>query len=219
MSGTDEALTEIFTSSKSTSREVGQLHLGRLDERLGGGPAVAARRAPGARDPALTPMRMGTPRSFASGATGLISASLRRLPGLSRRPWTPASSAASAISWWKWMSATIGTGERGTIVGQPLGGRLLVAGAPDDVGPGRRQRVDLGEGALDIGGLGDRHRLHRDRGVAADRHAADVDLAGLAPRGEEVAREFHLSIVRRSALRALTAARPEVSRTGSAPGG
>jgi hypothetical protein len=64
-------------------------------------------------------MRMGTPRSFASEATVLISASLRRLPGLSRRPWTPASSAANAILWWKWMSATIGTGERGTIWANP----------------------------------------------------------------------------------------------------
>ena len=32
---------------------------------------------------------------------------------------TPASSAASAISTWKWMSATIGTGERGTIWASP----------------------------------------------------------------------------------------------------
>ena len=70
-------------------------------------------------EPALTPMRMGTPRSLASAATCLISASLRRLPGLSRRPCTPASRAARAISWWKWMSAMIGTGERGTIRARP----------------------------------------------------------------------------------------------------
>ena len=64
-------------------------------------------------------MRIGTPRSRASAATSLISASLRRLPGFSRNPCTPASSAASAISWWKWMSATIGTGERGTMWASP----------------------------------------------------------------------------------------------------
>ena len=73
----------------------------------------------GCSDPALTPMRMGTPRSRASAATCLISASLRRLPGFRRSPCTPASSAASAISWWKWMSATIGTGERGTMCARP----------------------------------------------------------------------------------------------------
>src|ERR1700688_4606296 len=64
-------------------------------------------------------MRMGTPRSRASAATCLISASLRKLPGLRRSPWTPASKAASAISWWRWMSAMIGTGERGTMWASP----------------------------------------------------------------------------------------------------
>ena len=31
----------------------------------------------------------------------------------------PASRAARAISWWKWISAMIGTGERGTIWARP----------------------------------------------------------------------------------------------------
>ena len=44
---------------------------------------------------------------------------LRMLPGLSRRACTPASIAASASLYWKWMSATIGTGERGTICASP----------------------------------------------------------------------------------------------------
>ena len=44
---------------------------------------------------------------------------LRMLPGLSRSPWTPASIAASAILYWWWMSAMIGTGERGTIWARP----------------------------------------------------------------------------------------------------
>src|SRR5208282_2299955 len=97
-------------------------------------------------------MRMGTPRSRASPATNLISDSLRRLPGLSRRPSTPASSAASAISWWKWMSAMIGTG----------GG----------------QGVDLGQRAFDVRRFGGGHRLDRYRGAVADGHVTDGDPAG-----------------------------------------
>ena len=73
----------------------------------------------GSSDPAFTPMRIGRPRSFASRATILMCSGLRMLPGLSRRPCTPASIAASASLYWKWMSAMIGTGERGTICARP----------------------------------------------------------------------------------------------------
>ena len=103
--------------------EVRQLQARRLDERLGGRAAEAfvdvgvqgsrrSRRCGSAR-------RGRAPRE----ATSLISSGLRRFPGLSRRPCTPASRAASAISTWKWMSATIGTGERGHDLGQAFGGR------------------------------------------------------------------------------------------------
>ncbi len=61
---------------------------------------------------------------------------------------------------------------------QPFGGFGLVAGAAHDVGTGGGQRVDLLQRALDIGGLGDRHRLHRDRRVATDLDVADGDLPG-----------------------------------------
>ena len=64
-------------------------------------------------------MRMGRPRSLASRATALMCSGLRMLPGLSRRPATPASIAASASLYWKWMSAISGTGERGTICASP----------------------------------------------------------------------------------------------------
>ncbi len=73
----------------------------------------------GSSEPALTPIRIGSPRSFASRATTLMCSALRMLPGLSRSPWTPASIAASASLYWKWMSAMIGTGERGTICANP----------------------------------------------------------------------------------------------------
>jgi hypothetical protein len=68
---------------------------------------------------------------------------------------------------------------------QPLGRLLLVARAAHDVGPGSGQRVDLGQRAVDIGGLGDRHRLHGDWGVATDGNVADLDLPGrLAGSGD-----------------------------------
>ena len=66
-------------------------------------------------------------------------------------------------------------------VGQPFGGLLLVAGAPHDVASGGRQGVDLSQRALDVGGLGRRHRLHRHRCPAADEDTAHVHLAGGAP--------------------------------------
>ena len=74
----------------------------------------------------------------------------------------------------------IGTGERGTICGQPLGRLELVAGAAHDVGAGTGQRVDLLQRALDVGRLGGGHRLHRDRRVATDGDVADDDLPRLA---------------------------------------
>ena len=48
-------------------------------------------------------------------------------------------------------------------------GFFLVARAAHDVGAGRGERVDLRERAVDVGGLGGGHRLHRHACVAADR--------------------------------------------------
>ena len=73
----------------------------------------------GSSEPPLTPMRIGTPRSVASAATALMCSGRRMLPGLRRRPCTPASIAASAILYWWWMSAMTGIGERGTIWARP----------------------------------------------------------------------------------------------------
>ena len=58
---------------------------------------------------------------------------------------------------------------------------------------GARQRCDLRDGAVDIGGVGVGHRLHDDRGAAADGDIADHDLGGLMPgagAGDVVLREF-----------------------------
>ena len=63
------------------------------------------------------------------------------------------------------------------------GGCGLVAVDRDahDLRAGARQRRHLGGGAGNIGGVRIGHRLHDDRGVAADGHAADIDRYGLAP--------------------------------------
>ena len=63
----------------------------------------------GSSDPAFTPMRIGTPRSLASRAISRTLSWYLMFPGLIRRPWMPASSAAIAYFHWKWMSATTGT--------------------------------------------------------------------------------------------------------------
>ena len=60
---------------------------------------------------------------------------------------------------------------------QPLRRFRLVARAANDVGARAGQRVDLGQRGVDVGRLGDRHRLHADRGAAAHRHRSDRHLA------------------------------------------
>ena len=67
---------------------------------------------------------------------------------------------------------------------QRLGVVLRRAGHPHDVAAGRGQLGDLLERGVDVGGERRRHRLDRDRGVAADADLAHLDLAGLAARRE-----------------------------------
>ena len=66
------------------------------------------------------------------------------------------------------MSATIGTGERGTICARPSAASSSLQVQRTMSAAGGGERVDLRERAVDVGGLGGRHRLHRDRRVAAD---------------------------------------------------
>src|SRR4029078_5852209 len=61
------------------------------------------------RLPALTPIRMLVPWSFAALAISLTwSSNLRMLPGLTRTAAQPASIAAKTYFGWKWMSAITG---------------------------------------------------------------------------------------------------------------
>ena len=71
------------------------------------------------REPPFTPMRIGTPRSRASLAMSLMCSGRRMLPGFRRRQCTPASRAANAMRWLLCTSATIGTGDRGTMWASP----------------------------------------------------------------------------------------------------
>ncbi len=74
------------------------------------------------------------------------------------------------------------------------GGLLAVDRDPHQFGPGARQGRDLGDGAVDIGGVGVGHRLHHDRRAAADGDIADHDLGGLTPgvgAGGVILRRFY----------------------------
>ena len=73
------------------------------------------------------------------------------------------------------------------------GGFLAVDRDAHHFGAGARERGDLGDGAVDIGGVGVGHRLHDDRRAAADGDIADHDLRGFMPgagAGDVVLRRF-----------------------------
>ena len=67
----------------------------------------------------MTPILIGTDCSPAASATALMWAGFLIFPGLSRRQSTPEAIAAKAILYWLWTSATIGTGDLGTICAKP----------------------------------------------------------------------------------------------------
>ena len=60
------------------------------------------------KEPALTPIRIGMFALKHSLATSFICFSFLIFPGFSLKPCTPASTAARANLYWKWISATIG---------------------------------------------------------------------------------------------------------------
>ncbi len=116
--GTLLCFTEIFMSWKPTSSSSRISWTAESTSACGTGAPYLSRRSLSS-DPAFTPTRIGTPASSAAVATALMCSGLRMLPGLSRNPATPASSAASASRYWKWMSAMMGTGALGTISASP----------------------------------------------------------------------------------------------------
>jgi hypothetical protein len=69
-------------------------------------------------EPALTPIRIGVPWSFAARAISLTwSSNLRMLPGFTRTAAQPASMAANTYLGWKWMSAITGICDFAAIAG------------------------------------------------------------------------------------------------------
>ena len=83
--------------------------------------------------------------------------------------------ASSASRWSKWMSAISGT----TVFCDDLrdggGGALVRHGDADDLRACVGQAGDLLDRGPGVGGVGVRHRLDDDVGVAADLDVADVD--------------------------------------------
>ena len=92
-------------------------------------------------------------------------------------------------------------------LGDGRGRGLVGDGDADDLGAGIAQAGDLLDRRLRVGGIGVRHRLDDDGGVAADLHVADVDGTACAARGERCRFVGHFSLV---------SSRP-VSRLGPRP--
>ena len=155
--------------------EVGHLLLGRLDHRLGRDAAVllVQRRVERAAVDADADRHLPVARLAGDGLDVLGLADVARVEaqavhaGLHRGQRHPV------------LVVDVGDDRHrraGHDLGQALGRLGLVARATNDVAAGRGERVDLLQRALDVGRLGDRHRLHRDRRAAADGDVADVDL-------------------------------------------
>src|SRR5919205_2091559 len=101
-------LTEILMSRKSCSSK--REHSHSADSTSASGvalPYLASSRL--SSEPALTPIRIGTPASLAARAISPTrSSNFLMLPGLTRTAAQPASMAAKTYRGWKWMSAITG---------------------------------------------------------------------------------------------------------------
>src|SRR3954468_2942315 len=110
-------LTEILMSRKSCSSNSEHSHSADSTSASGVAlPYFASNRL--SSEPALTPMRIGTPASFAALAISpTLSSNFLMLPGLTRTAAQPASIAAKTYRGWKWMSAITGICECRAISG------------------------------------------------------------------------------------------------------
>ena len=196
--------------------EVGQLHAGRLDQGLGGGAAEALVEI-GVERAGVDPDADGHAPVLGLGGHLLDLGVLAQVARVE-----PQALHAGLQGGQGHLVVEVDVGDdrhrrAGHDPGQALGGRLLVAGAPHQVGAGGGQRVDLGQGALGVGRLGGGHRLHGDRGAAADGHPAHVDLAGGPPLGGGPGRSSHAPMLG-AASGSRTGCR-RLSRTGWPSGG
>jgi hypothetical protein len=110
-------LTEILMSWKSCSANRPASHI--ADSASASGvalPYLSMIRL--SSEPALTPIRIGVPRSRAAAAISLTwSSNLRMLPGFTRTAAQPASIAANTYFGWKWMSAITGSCDLAAMAG------------------------------------------------------------------------------------------------------
>ena len=132
-------------------------------------------------------MRIGTPRSLHSLGHGL---DVLRIGDVARVESQAGDAGVEGLERPAVLVVDVGDDRHrraGHDPGQALGRLALVAGAAHDVGAGPGQRVDLGQRAVDVGGLGGGHRLHGDGRVATHGDVAHHDLArpasGIGHRG------------------------------------
>ncbi len=131
-------LTEILMSRKPCSSNSEHSHSADSTSASGVAlPYFASSRL--SSEPALTPIRIGVPWSFAAFAISLtLSSNALMLPGLTRTAAQPASIAAKTYLGWKWMSAITGICECSHDLGQRVGVVLARHGDPHDLAAGRR---------------------------------------------------------------------------------
>ena len=174
-------LTEILMSRKPCSSNSEHSHSADSTSASGVAlPYFASSRL--SSEPALTPMRIGTPASPAALAiSATLSSNALMLPGLTRTAAQPASIAAKTYLGWKWMSAMTGICDCLAIAGSASASSWVGHGDAHDLAAGRGELGDLLQRRVDVGGQRRRHRLHRDRRVAADEHARRRRSAGSPP--------------------------------------
>ena len=185
INGTLDALTEIFTSSKSTSRNSVELVHRRRDHRFGRDATVAF----GHRRIERTRVHADTDGNAARFGLGRDELDVLGLADVARIQAQRLHAGLERAERELVLEVDVGDDRHRRTrhdLRQPLGRFLFVARAADDVAAGRGQRVDLRQRAVDVGRLRGGHRLDRDRCVAADGDPADHHLAGLPTRSHPV---------------------------------
>ena len=125
----------------------------------------------------MTPIRSGVPSSVARSVTSATLSGPPMLPGFRRTQCAPG---VERFQRQRVVEVDVGDHRDRRVADDRLE-RLdvLIArdGDADDVGARLGDTPDLVHRRREVGGLGLGHGLDRDRGAAADRYAADVDLA------------------------------------------
>ena len=157
-------------------------------------------------EPALTPIRIGT--AGVAGGLGDLADLVVELLDVARVD--PHAGAAGVDRGEHVLRLEVDVGDHRDLrlrrrSRQRVGVVLARARDPDDLAAGRGQLGDLLQRGVDVGGQRGRHRLHRDRGIAADgdrmRRVAQHELPGRAPRRQRLRRRGrHAEVDRASAV-------------------